>query len=99
MPHNLIGMNDSQQVKEAPQPLETLADYKETFNEYVTGKDITKVSNILTISTSTIYNYLNGGVPNTEKARNNEQKILVELKKILSNRGEILSKTFHKSSL
>lgn len=92
-------MNDSQQVKEAPQPLETLADYKESFSEYVTGKDITKVSNTLIISPSTIYNYLNGGVPDTEKARDNEQKILIELKKILSNRGEILSKTFPKSSL
>ena len=81
------------------QQQETLADYKEIFEEYVTGKDIVKVGLDNNIAKSTIYTFLNGGVPNNNKSRETEQVILSSLKKILGDRGEVLVKNFKPSIL
>jgi hypothetical protein len=73
--------------------IETLADYKDLFTEYINGKDITKISNDLNLSKSKVYTYLNGGVPNNDNAKEDEQRILNLCKQILIERGEFILKS------
>lgn len=70
--------------------VECLSDYKELFNDHITGKDITKISEETGLSKSTIYTYLNGGVPDTFNAKISEQTILKCCKEILIKRGQLL---------
>lgn len=72
---------------------ETISDYKDLFNEFISGSDIKKIHEDLKISKSTIYTYFNGGVPNTQSARNTENMILLYCKELLLKRGELLVKT------
>lgn len=73
---------------------ETISDYKDILVEYLTGKDITRVHKELGVSKSTIYTYLNGGVPDNQASRNTENKILCLCKSILLERSELLVNTF-----
>lgn len=66
-----------------------LINYKDLFTEYITGKDIKKISEDTGISKSTIYTYINGGIPDNDESRKKEDIILSECKKILIERGEM----------
>ena len=77
-------------MEQQEQTIERLNDYKDLFNDHITGKDVKYIAEQLQCAKSTVYTYMNGGVPETDKAKKLEQEILKLAKEILIERGNLL---------